>query len=41
MQKPKETPIALLALLLRTVPLLLTLIKLVELVVFGERNHQL
>lgn len=38
---PKQTPLALLALLLLALPLLLTLQKLVELLAFGERSHQL
>lgn len=39
MQKPKDTPYELLALLLLTVPVELTLIKLVVLPTLGERNH--
>ena len=40
-RKPNATPFVLLALLLLTEPLLLTLRKLVALVVLGERSHQL
>ena len=41
MQNPKATPFELEALLLLALPLLLTLQKLVELLPFGERSHQL
>ena len=41
MQKPKDTPFELLALLLLTSPDGLTYQKLVLLPKFGERNHQL
>ena len=40
MQKPKDTPFVLLALLLLTLPDVLTFKKLVALLGFGERNHQ-
>ena len=40
-QDPKATPFELDALLLLALPLLLTLQKLVELLPFGERSHQL
>lgn len=40
-QNLKDTPFELLALLLLALPLLLTLQKLLELLVFGERSHQL
>lgn len=36
-----ETPYELLALLLLTLPLVFTFTKLLELLAFGERNHQL
>ena len=41
LQNPKATPFELDALLLLALPLLLTLQKLVELLPFGERSHQL
>ena len=41
MQKPKDTPLELLALLLLALPLLFTLQKLLVLPELGERSHQL
>lgn len=41
MQKPKDTPYELFALLLLTLPVELIYRKLVVLLTFGERNHQL
>lgn len=41
LQKPKDTPRVLFALLLLTLPVELKLRKFVELLTFGERSHQL